>query len=119
MNRRHFLKTTSSVSTGLALYGAIPGLRGAEAPSRRIRVGVMGLGRGLDHVQALRQIPGVEVAWLCDIDTQRIAAAMKAVEGKLERTPQTTQDFRRMLEDGSLEAITIAAPRRRRRGFIA
>ena len=110
MNRRHFLKTTSSVSTGLALYGAIPGLRGAEAPSRRIRVGVMGLGRGLDHVQALRQIPGVEVAWLCDIDTQRIAAAMKAVEGKLERTPQTTQDFRRMLEDGSLEAITIAAP---------
>jgi predicted dehydrogenase len=110
MNRRHFLKSSSTVTTTLALYGAVPGLRGADAPSRRIRVGVMGLGRGMDHVRALQQIPGVEVAWLCDIDTRRIDAAAKWMDGKQERTARTTQDFRQMLDDSSIEAITIAAP---------
>lgn len=110
MNRRHFLQSSSTVTTGLALFGAIPGLRGADTPSRRIRVGVMGLGRGMDHVRALQQIPGVDVAWLCDIDTHRIAAAAKWLDGKQERTAKTTQDFRQMLDDASVDAITIAAP---------
>ncbi len=110
MNRRRFLQTSSTVATGLALHGAIPGARGADAPSRRTRVGVMGLGRGMDHVRALQQIPGVEVSWLCDIDTNRIAAAAKWLDGKQDRTAQTAQDFRRLLDDASLDAISIAAP---------
>ncbi|MGE3311650.1 MAG: Gfo/Idh/MocA family protein [Limisphaerales bacterium] len=110
MNRRAFLKTTSTLTAAATLHGVRPVVRGAEAPSRRLLVGVMGLGRGLDHVRALQQIPGVEVAWLCDIDTHRIAAAAKWLGGKQERTAQTTQDFRRMLDDASVEAITIATP---------
>ncbi len=110
MNRRHFLQRSSTTAAGLALYGATPGLRGAEAPSRRVRVGVMALGRGLDHVQALQQIPGVEVAWLCDIDANRVAAAAKWLDGKQDRTARTTPDFRRILDDPSVDAITIATP---------
>jgi predicted dehydrogenase len=107
IDRRRFIRTTS---TTLALFGAIPGPRGAEAPSRRLTVGVIGLGRGQDHVNALRQIAGVEVAWLCDVDANRLAQAAKSLDGKQDRTPKTTQDFRRILEDPTVDAVTIAAP---------
>jgi predicted dehydrogenase len=114
--RRQFLRTTSAatltstVATTTAWLGAIPGSRGAEAPSRRLVVGVIGLGRGQDHVRALQQIPGVEVAWLCDVDTNRLAQAAKLLAGKQERTPRTTQDLRHLLDDKEVEAVTVATP---------
>lgn len=110
MNRRTFLQSSARAASALALYGAIPGARGAEAPSRRVLVGVIGLGRGFDHVKALQQIPGVEIAWLCDIDVNRLATAEKWLAGKQERTARTTPDFRRILEDPTVEGVTIAAP---------
>ena len=110
MNRRTFLQSSSATAAGLALYGAIPGARGAEAPSRRIVVAVIALGRGLDHVRALQQIPGVEIGWLCDIDNTRLAAAAKWLDGKQDRTARTTQDFRQILDDRGVDAVTIATP---------
>lgn len=70
----------------------------------------MGLGRGMDHARGLLQIPNVEVRWLCDIDTNRSAAAAKTVVTKQEKEPKQTQDFRRMLEDKELDAVFIATP---------
>jgi len=99
LDRRRFLTQTSASVAGLAALGALPAARGADAPSRRVVVGVIGLGRGSDHVKALLQIRGVEVAWLCDVDANRLAQAAKLVVGKQERTPQTTQDLRRILDD--------------------
>ncbi|MBL9135050.1 MAG: Gfo/Idh/MocA family oxidoreductase [Verrucomicrobiales bacterium] len=110
VNRRSFLRCSAQSAAALAFYGAIPGVRGANAPSRRIAIGVIGLGRGLDHVKALQQIPGVEVAWLCDIDLNRIAAAEKWLTGKQERTAKAAQDFRRILDDPEVEGVTIATP---------
>ena len=37
------------------------------------------MGRGRDHVTAFLQVPGVEVAWVCDVDERRLAPAVKAV----------------------------------------
>ncbi len=109
MNRRRFV-TVSSAAAGLAAWGAAPGSHGADAPSRKVVVGVIGLGRGSDHVRALLQIRGVEVAWLCDVDANRLAQAAKLVVGKQERTARTTQDLRRILEDRVVDAVTIATP---------
>lgn len=110
MNRRTFLSTTGRAAGALALYGAIPGTRGADAPSRQLRVGVIGLGRGFDHVKALVQIPGVQVAWLCDIDDHRAAAAAKWLEGKQERAAKTTRNLQHLLDDSALDGVTIATP---------
>lgn len=109
VSRRDFLRAGGVLTTSLAL-GKAPALLAAETPSRRIRVGVMGLGRGRDHVNAFLQVPGVEVAWLCDVDERRLAPAAKAVADKTGREPRTARDFRRMLEDPGVDAVSIATP---------
>lgn len=110
MNRRAFLNRSAKVSAGLALYGAARTVRAAESPNNRMRVAVMGLSRGLAHVGGAGSIPNVEVAWLCDIDQNRLAAGLKAVAGKQERAPQTTDDIRRILDLKDIDAVFIAAP---------
>lgn len=109
VSRRAFLRAGGALTAVLAL-GKAPSLLAAESPSRRIRVGVMGLGRGRDHVNAFLQVPGVEVAWVCDVDERRLAPVVKAVADKTGTEPRTARDFRRMLEDRDLDAVSIATP---------
>ncbi|MCI0746496.1 MAG: Gfo/Idh/MocA family oxidoreductase, partial [Verrucomicrobia subdivision 3 bacterium] len=87
-----------------------PAIQAAESPGDRLFVGVMGLGRGLDHVNALLQLSNVEIAYLSDIDDQRMEKAARVVSAKQERKPQLARDFRRILEDKSINALFIAAP---------
>ena len=84
--------------------------RGAASPGDRLFVGVMGLGRGKDHVNALLQIPNVEVSYLCDVDEERVGAASKLVRNKTDRTPKAVDDMRRILDDPEISALFIAAP---------
>lgn len=109
MARRQFLQTSGALAATLAL-GQAPAVLSADAPSRRVRVGVMGLGRGRDHITAYLQIPDVEIAYVCDVDTRRLAPAVKSIRDKSGKEPQAVQDFRRMLEDPTLDAVSIAAP---------
>ena len=52
----------------------------------------------------------VEVAYVCDVDTKRVARG-KAEVAKKQATPvKGVTDFRRILEDSSVDALTIAAP---------
>ena len=110
MNRRKFLNRTASATSALAFYGAIRTVRAADSPNSTVRVAVMGLGRGLDHVVAVSGIENAEVVSLCDIDDKRLAAGLKRIEGKQERVPQTSKDIRQVLEVKDLDAVFIAAP---------
>jgi len=110
LNRRHFLQRTAVVGAGLAALQGFPSLRAADSPANLLRVGVMGLGRGYDHVQALLDIRDVEIACLCDVDEQRLERAVKSVAAKQPRTPKAVKDIRRVLDDRSVDALTIAAP---------
>ena len=107
-NRRTFLKH-ASVATAVTSIG-FPNIRAAESPGDRLFVGVMGLSRGMAHVQALLQIANVEISYVCDIDDTRVAAGMKTVGEKQERKPKGVKDFRQILEDNTINALFIAAP---------
>ena len=90
--------------------GEAPAVLRADAVPGRVRVAVLGLGRGMDHVGAYLQVPGVEVAAVCDVDERRVAAGVKAVEAKTGRTPAAVGDFHRILDDRSIDAVSIALP---------
>jgi predicted dehydrogenase len=70
----------------------------------------MGLGRGMDHVRALLEIPGVEIGYLCDADEERTARGVQMVSERQMRPVKRVQDIRRVLEDPDVDAISIAAP---------
>lgn len=110
-SRRTFLK--SSVAAGAALAAA-PAVAENRAPaSDRIRVAVVGIrGRGREHIHALQKLAdeNVEVAALCDVHEEILkqrASECKKVTG---RRPATYVDYRELLEDDSINAVSIATP---------
>src|SRR5579859_4168716 len=94
--RRTFLKAGAVAAVGLASASSAKKVLGAN---ERIRIAVVGVrGRGWDNVKEYRPIPGVEIAYLCDVDEsvlrQRVADAEKMDIPK----PQTYVDVRKLLE---------------------
>jgi predicted dehydrogenase len=109
--RRGFLRTTGSLAALLAA-GQAPQFLRAESlnAASRVRVAVLGLGRGLDHISGYAPVASAEIAAVCDVDQRRLAAGVKAVEAKTGRTPAAVKDFHRILEDRSIDAVSIALP---------
>jgi predicted dehydrogenase len=108
-NRRDFIKRTTVFSFGFAALPLAPRVRAAESPGEKLIVGVMGLGRGFDHVQAVQKISNVEIAYLADIDDTRLARAQKVFD-QSDRRPKGVKDFRKILDDKEIDALFIAAP---------
>ncbi len=96
-------------AAGLAT-AAVPSLLAMDPPSERVRLAVVGLGRGMDHVAALLAVPHAEVAFVCDVDERRALAAADRVEKTSGHRPRIHRDLRRLLEERDLDAVTIAMP---------
>ncbi len=109
--RREFLRATGSLAAVLAA-GQAPQFLSAETlqASSRVRVAVLGLGRGMDHIKGYSQVPSAEIAAVCDVDVRRLAVGVAEVEKRSGRTPAAVPDYRRILEDKSIDAVSIALP---------
>ena len=106
--RRSFLK--SSAFAGIAVSGPNLLLGQAKGANSRLRVGVMGLSRGKGHIKAFLDVPNCEIAYLCDVDRDRLASGGNTMVGKQEAEPKKVTDFRRILDDPNIDALSIAAP---------
>lgn len=106
-DRRSFLKT-SAIVAGISSAASVRKVLGAND---RVRIAVVGLnGRGWDHVRGYQSLPNVEVAYFCDADenvlNRRLADCDKIGLAK----PQTYTDFRKLVEDKNVDAVSIASP---------
>jgi predicted dehydrogenase len=108
--RRDFVKRVTLYSFGLAAVPRLARAQTAKSPGEKLVAGVMGLGRGAAHVQALQHIANVEVAYLCDIDETRVAQVQKSAFANSAKPPKPVKDFRRILDDKAVDALFIAAP---------
>ena len=108
MDRRSFLKS-SAVAGAVA---AAPGLRRvAGSPNEKFRVACMGVrGRGRRLLYDFAAMPEVEVVTICDVDTRLFDERVKAVEERQGVRPATETDFRRLLDDKSIDAIVMGTP---------
>lgn len=113
--RRAFLRGAALLGAG-ALAGssrrpvafAAPAILSRAETGRTLAVGVVGLGRGMDHVRACLEIPGISVAYVCDVDRNRLAQALEAVKKAQEEPCAAVGDFRRILDDKAVDALSIA-----------
>jgi predicted dehydrogenase len=104
MNRRYFLSTAAA--GGVQLLAA---KRAHASPSDQIRVALIGAGgRGGDHVRAIARIPGVELVTVCDPDETRMAEKAASYEKIAGKKPALQQDLRHIMDDKSIDAVTIA-----------
>jgi len=104
MKRRQFVKTVSATGLGLAAANSpLLALRGS--PSEKVVVAVMGLnGRGSVLAKTFAKTANAEVGAVCDVDSTVLAKAATTLGVK------GIADFRRALDDKSIDALVIAAP---------
>ncbi len=102
MDRRHFL--LSSVAVPLAMKSSA-----LASPNDRIRVACVGIrGRGRSHISAYSNMPNVEIAALCDIDESVLSQRLKDLESAGKKRPAAFTDFRKLIDDKSIDAVSIA-----------
>jgi predicted dehydrogenase len=101
-SRRHFI---GKVATGLAGTLAA-GPAEVLAAGTRVRVGVIGAGdRGMELVPQIRACRNTEITAFADIFGKRLERAQGAVP-----TAAVYSDYRKLLDDKSLDAVVIATP---------
>jgi predicted dehydrogenase len=106
LNRRSFLaaSTLAGASFSARSWAQVPGANGD------VRVAVVGLnGKGKDHVESYRKLPGVRVVALCDVDAavlDKIAGSIEASAGPVQRFA----DYRELLTRQDIDAVSIATP---------
>lgn len=107
-SRRKFIQ-----NTGAGIAAASPFIlanaRGADAPSNLIRHAVIGTGgMGSNHVKEFDSAEGCSVVAVCDVDPERLAKA--AAIPRAESKVKPFDDFRRILDDPTIQSISIATP---------
>jgi len=104
MDRRYFLMGSLAASTALKP-------RALASPNDTVRVACVGVrGRGRSHIRAYSLMPNVEIAAMCDIDESVLNAQLGAVEKAKGKRPAGYTDLRKLLEDKTIDAISIATP---------
>jgi len=122
-SRRHFLQDTAALAAGFA---ALPrtASRADEpgndkdadskpgSPNEVLRVAVVGVnGRGKEHIQGWGKLKkDVRITTICDADLNVTDRPKKTVERLYQAEPKVVQDFRRVLDDKSIDVISIATP---------
>src|SRR5438874_2615068 len=110
-SRRDFLKITGAGVAGTALTSAAPGYLPILGANDRVRVAVCGVrGRGNDHIRGFARVPGTEIAALCDVDENVLNQRLGEVEKRGLPKPKSYIDVRKLLEDKTIDAISIATP---------
>src|SRR5260370_39596577 len=121
INRRRFWKQAGAVAVGLGIAGylgpfaadsqAAPTSARKIGANDKITAAVIGTNsRGLAHINCLGNIHGAEIIYICDVDDRAIAKGIKEVARKQKAEPKGLRDFRKVLEDKSVDIVTIATP---------
>ncbi len=111
-HRRDFLKRAAA--GGMTATFAISGTKASGrvlGANDRVRVAVAGInGRGQQHITAYGEMRDVQIAWLVDPDSRLFDSRSSAVRKLAGDTPQCVQDFRLVLDDNTLDAVSIVTP---------
>jgi predicted dehydrogenase len=115
-SRREFLQRSALLSATAALVPPVAA-RAAEKTaakgpaSDRLRVAVVGVkGRGMSHVAGFLGKNNCEIVAVCDCDEGVIAPAMDKITKAQGEAPKFVKDFRKLLDDKSIDVISAATP---------
>jgi predicted dehydrogenase len=112
VNRREFLDVLAVGAAGLAIrsnarsYGQILG------SNSRLNFAVIGLNsRGYAHLSSLKaNKQSASISHVCDVDSNILEKFAAATQQMMGSAPAAEKDFRKILEQKDVDAISIASP---------
>lgn len=110
MNRREFLKNSSSLLATATAATYLPTTFAQQTP---LRVGLIGAGwYGKSSLFRALQVAPVEVVSLCDVDAKMLneAADLVATRQKSKRRPRLYSDYRKMIAEKDLDIAMVSTP---------
>ncbi len=112
VDRREFLRAGIANGASLAALSGISIFpKTVWGANDRVKIAVVGVrGRGGNHLQGFGELPNVEVAAMCDIDDSVISKRLADMSAWGLPKPAVYKDVRKLLEDKSIDAISIATP---------
>ncbi|HEY6989713.1 MAG TPA: Gfo/Idh/MocA family oxidoreductase [Bryobacteraceae bacterium] len=106
MNRRHFVMGAAGALASTQVKSHM-----LASPNDTVRVACVGVrGQGRAHLNQYSQMKNVEIAAICDIDESILNSRLDMVEKKTGKKPASYWEIRKLLEDKSIDAISIATP---------
>jgi len=120
ISRRNFLRAAGVTAAAVGFPVIVPAsVLGQFAPSKRINVGAIGVGR----ISRVHDMPGIlqydeaRIVAVCDLDAQRVADGKKFVEdyyakktGKAYEGVKTYGNYRELLANPDIDALVISTP---------
>ena len=101
----------ASAATVVPLGQAFAQRRGRVSANDKVQVGLIGCkGMGWSDLSAMCKRADVAPVALCDVDATVLAARGAELKKVSGRTPKLYDDYRRMLDDKSIDAVIIATP---------
>lgn len=111
-NRRKFLKhvTASGIAASITISGTKSSGQVVGA-NDRVRLAIAGInGRGQIHMSVFGAMKNVQITHLVDPDSRLFAARSASAEKQTGKKPKCVQDIREVLDDQTVDAISIVTP---------
>ncbi len=103
-DRRVFFKTGVAAALSIGSHRIL-------GANDRVNMGIIGLGgRGRYHVGAYSRISEARIAALCDVNQEARERSSAAVIKAGGQKPAEFEDMRKMFEDKSIDAVSMATP---------
>ena len=105
--RRKFAKVVGTGVVAAASPFVISRARGQSSPNETVNHAVVGTGgQGSGHCRRFNDAKNCQLVAVCDIDPERLHKSVKGFPN--ERRIRKYTDYRKLLEDKSIDSITIA-----------
>lgn len=107
MDRRTFIEKTALGAAAMAGSFYIPSL----ARERKIKTGLIGAGwYGMVISEAALKSGGIEIAAVCDVDSEHLRESAEKLEELQGTKPRTFKHYQDLIDMEGLEAVFIATP---------
>jgi predicted dehydrogenase len=119
ITRRSFLSSSMAAGLVLGKPGRANSLERFRGPNETVNLAVVGLGdttakggvggRGHQLISRIRELPGVRIVALCDVDQTFLDRERSALKDR-EPAVATYKDIRQVLDEKTVDAVVIALP---------
>src|ERR1700748_830294 len=112
VTRREFLDTLAFGAAGLAIGSTAKSYAQILGSNDRLNFAVIGVrSRAYAHLSALKaNKKDARISYVCDVDSNTMKKFAIDTEKEMGEAPATDKDFRHILQQKDVDAITIAAP---------